>query len=286
MAHVTMTLRFDRPIDDSSGKTKRNKEELLRKVYAKVLAAIGGTERNCSFDISQSSTDPVYAVSVGAISGGSGSVGLVLNGISLTATAAGGDTNSAGLVAGVINASSNALVQYNVIATNLVQTLTLTSTPAGAIVRVCDRPFVAVNGTAPQQMASNQFAQFDMSGSDTQDATSLALAINKHPGLQRYVSAFSAAAVVYIFPRSAAWFTGPNAPPNKILSASSAIVASASTFAASANIGISASKRGKSGNWITCTATGTGVSMVGSTTALTLGLGDDAAWTNSLLGNN
>lgn len=282
MAHLKLLLHFDRPIQTSPTKKK---EELLRLAQAKIIAALAGTERNCGYDLIASSTQPTYAVSVGAISGGSGTVGVVINGVNCTATWATSDTNSAGLVAAAVNASSNALVQYGFVATNLVQTLTLTSVAAGDSVRICDRLFRAANGTAPTQMASNQYAQFDMSGNDTADATALALAINKHPSLSRFVNAFSAAAVVYVFPKSAAWFTGPNAPMNRIASNSSTIVASASTFAASANIGISCLVRGRTGNWATCTATGTGVTMVGSTTAMTLGLGDDAAPVSSQLGN-
>lgn len=53
------------------------------------------------------------------LSSASGTVGGVINGVSVTVTAAGGDIATAGLIAAAINASANALVNQHVTASNL-----------------------------------------------------------------------------------------------------------------------------------------------------------------------
>lgn len=61
------------------------------------------------------------------LSTASGAVGGTINGVTVTATAAGGDTASAALVAAAINASANALVSNHVTATSSGAVVTVTS---------------------------------------------------------------------------------------------------------------------------------------------------------------
>jgi phage tail sheath gpL-like len=64
-------------------------------------------------------------------SSASGTVGGVINGVTITVTAAGGDTNTAALIAAAINASTNALVQNVVTASSNGAVVTVTSVLGG-----------------------------------------------------------------------------------------------------------------------------------------------------------
>jgi phage tail sheath gpL-like len=61
------------------------------------------------------------------LSTASGTVGGTINGVTVTVTAAGGDTATAVLIAAAINASANALVSNHVTATSALGVVTLTS---------------------------------------------------------------------------------------------------------------------------------------------------------------
>ena len=66
------------------------------------------------------------------LSTASGAVGGVINGVTITATAAGGDTASAALIAAAINASTNALVLNIVRATSAGAVVTISAVASGA----------------------------------------------------------------------------------------------------------------------------------------------------------
>lgn len=122
----------------------------------------------------------------------SGSVGATIDGTAVTVTAAGGDVATQTLLVAAIKA--NATVNRKVTASNRGLQLTLASVTAGQFIDICNTRFTAVNGSPAN------FGEFDMSGADAADATSLALAINRHPSLAMRVRAISSAAIVYIFP--------------------------------------------------------------------------------------
>jgi hypothetical protein len=67
------------------------------------------------------------------LSSASGAVGGVINGVTITVTAAGGDTATAALIAAAINASSNALVKDVVVATSSAAVVTITTFASGAL---------------------------------------------------------------------------------------------------------------------------------------------------------
>jgi hypothetical protein len=108
----------------------------------------------------------------------------------------GSDTAVASSLADCINNSSTGIVQLAK-ASARSATITLASTTDGESVTIGNVTFTARNG------ATTDMLQFDVSGSDTADATALAAAINAHPYLSQYVLALSAAGVVTVYERPA-----------------------------------------------------------------------------------
>lgn len=284
MPATLVALRHRRPLDygtaPGSSTINRRGRELFRRYANLVTAALGANSDN-EYALAYSSADPAYAVAGLAMSGGAGTVGVTLNGVAVTATYATSDTNSCGLVAAAINASSNALVAGFVTASNLTATLTLTSTVAGDFVNICGTRFTAVSGTPPQIVSGGNLCNFDISGNDAADATALAAAINSAPVVSRYVSALAVSNVVRLFARqyafsgtaTFAWPSGPGVPANSVISGSGTIVASAASLAAGAFVGINACMPGISGNTITTAASGTGVTVLNSAARLVNGAG-------------
>ena len=286
MPITAVYLRHRRPVDYgvTHGTTTitRRGRELFRRFVNLAQASIGAASADAEYALVYSnSTEPAYANGALVMSGGSGAVGGIINGVTLTATWASSDTNSCGLAAAAINASSNALVQGFVTANNLSATLTLTSVTAGAYVDICGTRFTATSGTPATQFSGGNLCTFDISGSDTADALALTTAINQAPGLSRFVFAQSVAGVVHLFARQATfsgtatftWPTGPGVPSNTLRSGSGTIVASAASLAASAKVGIVSCVPGVLGNAMTIALSGTGVTVLGTQTRLIGGTG-------------
>ena len=272
MAHTFIDLTHDQ----STNFRGRRGKELLRVALNKGMGCLGGVERGGQVTIVGSGTDPVAACTAGISASGSGAVGMVINGVTITDTWATSDTASAALVAAAINASTNALVQYVVGATNLFGKLTLATCVAGTVVTIGGFRFTAIAGTAAA--IPDKDGDFVMSGTDTQDGTSLCGAINRHPHASRWFFALNVAGACYVFIKSAAFFTGPNIPDNRIATVGgSGLTVNTATFAAGALYGVWAKRPGKWGNHITVAASGTGQTIENSNTRLTRGLGADAA---------
>lgn len=256
----------------------RRKKDLLRVAANKLMGCISGVERDVNFTIVSStavtSNVGLYlnsACTAGISASGSGAVGMVINGTTITATWATSDTVSAGLVAAAINANTSSLVQYLVGATNLKSSLTLASVLAGTTINLAGFRFTAVAGTTE----TYENGDFVIGGTDTADGTSLCLAINRHPYANRFLFALNVAGVVHVFPKSAAWFTGPNAPPNKAGASAATITVGSATFAASDYYGVWCRHPGRFGNIITVAASGTGQTIENSNTRMTRGVGPD-----------
>lgn len=254
----------------------RQKTALLRRFINLAMGVVGGSERGGGFDIVTSATDPAAANGALISASGTGTVGAVINGVTVTDTWATSDTVSAGLVAVAINASTNALVQHVVRATNLKTVVTLASVLAGTTINLAGFVFTAVTAATGNNGTLHK-GDFDISGSDTADAAALAIAINSHPAASRFLGAIPIAGAVHVFPKSVAWFSGPNAPPNVVTASAATVTVGSATFAASAYCCVWATHRTKWGNHITFTATGTGQTISGSATRLLRGLGEDAA---------
>ena len=289
MPLTTLHLRTRRPIDfgTTPGSTTitRRGRQLLRRFANVLMGALGNGQDDTDFVLAYTASDPASAnasVALGATT--TGTIGCTINGVGVTAAVSDDvDDVSAGVVAAAINASTNALVAGFVKATNLSATLTLASVAVGDVVNVCGYRFTAVSGTPGKLHPGDNLFTFDISGTNTQDAAALCAAINAAPGLSRWVYATcgsTTAGVVRIFARQAteasgvfSWPSGPNVPPNRLVSLASTITASTGTLAAAAWIGICAVQPGIYGNAITLAVTGTGPAIDNSEARLARGVG-------------
>lgn len=282
-------LRHRRPVDygvtPGSTTITRRGSALLRR-FANVLAgSLNGANADSEYTLVYGDgTEPAFACGALSLSGASGTIGGIINGVTLTTTHGTTDILDAALIAAVLNASSNALVQGFITSNNLGATLTLTTVLAGDSVDICGTRMTARSGTGPNlNVSGSSQGFFDMSGSDTADALSLATAINQMPGLSRFVSAISVAGVVHLMARrfnftspTFSWPTGPGVPSNTIISNSGTIVASGASFITSAKVNLNACIPGVQGNAVTVALSGTGVTVLGTQTRLIGGLGLNA----------
>jgi phage tail sheath gpL-like len=95
--------------------------------YLKALNGSGKPQSN-TLDVRDSA---VAASGTLTLSGATGTVGAIINGVSVTVTAAGGDTATAAAIAVAINASVNALVQNIVTASASGAVVTITAVVPG-----------------------------------------------------------------------------------------------------------------------------------------------------------
>ena len=275
MAHTVIHLTHDR----TTNQRGRRGRELLRVAVNKALGCIAGAEVASNFTVVGSGTDPAAACTCGISASGAGAVGMVINGVTITATWATSDTVSAGLVATAIRASTNALVQYNVSSTNFHAQVTLASVLAGTVITVGGFRFTAIAGTTE----SNVPGEFVIGGTDTADGASFCRALNQHPSASKWFFALNVAGVVHLFVKNPAnaYFTaatanGPNFPQNRVTASLATVTVDQATFVASAYYGVWALVPGKLGNCITVAASGTNQSIENTNTRLTRGLGGDA----------
>lgn len=258
----------------------RRGKDMLRAAINKALGCVSGSEKGSSVTVTASlggstgnlATGCAFACSAGISASGSGAVGVTINGTTVTATWATSDTVSAGLVAAAINASTASRVQFLVGSTNLKAQVTLASVAAGDKLKIGGFNFTAISGTTE----SYKDGEFTAGGTDTADASSLCAAVNRHPYASQYFFALNEAGVCHLFPKSAAFFTGPNAPPNRVQTFASTITVDTATFAASAYYGLWSKVPGQIGNCFTLAASGTGQSIENSNTRMTRGLGPSA----------
>lgn len=210
---------------------------------------------------------PGQAVAALVFASSAGMVGCTLAGTVVTVTWATSDVLSMSAWCAAVRA--NASVNRYVTAANRVTSITLASVTAGQGLNICGVRFTAV-GAAP-----TAFGEFDVSGSDTADATSLALAINRHPSLAGRVRAVSSTGVVYIgLTESRA------ATPDETVTpyATTITLNTAPNFPAHTVGLVLAMVPGAIGTEVRCsTATGTNVSLATNGTAGFLGNGTGGA---------
>lgn len=290
MALTIMTFRSSRVFPSAMNAAVgtvgggRTRSQLMALVENFVRSGMSGASGEDPGDVEIVSTvaDPAYGTAALAASGAATAVGATINGVTVTATAAGGDTQSCGLIAAAINASPNALVQGFVRANNLSALVTLASVPAGVVLNIAGCKFTSTAA------ATGNVGEFSIGGADAADAAALAVAINTHPTASRWVYGVVNSNAVRLFAKqfvfsgtfTFAWPTGTSyAPPNVVIVetgiSGSGITLSGTTLAASAFVGICANFRGVWGNAITFAASGTGMTSLAAQTRLLRGQGGE-----------
>jgi hypothetical protein len=252
-----LTMQHRRRIDLGAGNSRNGKS--LAQAIAAALASgdieAGTLYANESGGGAKAGASLIFSTS-------SGSVGAVINGVTVTGSGAGTDTQDAAAAAAAINASSDALVAGLVRASEYFATLTLSSTAAGSTVAIrvggSTFTFTAVAGTA------TDLGQFDQSGNDTADAAALAAAINAFPVLNQTCRAESVAGVCYVYAMD-------RSITDKAVTCNGVTLTAA--FAAGTRVHVEAIVPGAVGNCLTFAATGTGVTVANANSRLVGGLG-------------
>lgn len=204
------------------------------------------------------------AIAYLAMSSGAGAVGGTVAGTLITVAHDGDDTTTSTALAAAIRAS--AAVNRRVTATNKVMVVSLASVTAGQYIDIGNIRFTAVSGTPAAH------GEFDVSGADSADATSLALAINRHPALALKMRAVSNSSAVRVF-----LSTERTADPkwDRITNPGgfSTFTVSIATPTASVVTAVIAAVAGDIGNEVRLTASGTGMTAVTAGSAGFLGAG-------------
>lgn len=252
MADSSTILVIDQvdPLD----KNGREGPELVRAIQNQFRAAQGGGKRIHNVRVWADGAAPRVAFGTCTLATGSGAQTIVINGVTAgSETWATSDTATMTALVADINASTDALVQHIVRACNLSMGITLASVAAGDYVDICGYRFTAV-----ARAAVLGEAEFSQTGTDTQDATSLAAQINARAGLNQLVLATSSSGVVSVRQLSGTTSAG------NVFKSGSGITLSASSFSAGVTGLISAIAPGVLGNCVTLAVTGTGHSASGS----------------------
>jgi len=261
-------IHSNKPLPAPTG-TRKN-SALLRQYANWLVSALAGTAKVQGFEAMQNTAAAKRAGALLVYSSGSGTVGITINGVGVTVTAT-SDTASMTATVAAVNASSNALVQYLVEASNTRGTVALASVVAGTKLQLGQYEFVAVSGTP------TNYGQFDISGSNAADAASLVSAINQHPAAGRYYHAFAASglATVQVF-RFAT-------PPNGTRWSATASTLTIVQPVAAATGCVRSINRNTYGNCITVAASGTGASITDSQARLIGGAGNSVALQQGLV---
>lgn len=261
----TVVIQHRKPVDLGRNNQSQNREVLT--ALAQMLQDSNGSVDALTGNFNQATTGSKAGATL-LISGGAGAVGGVINGVTVTATFATSDANTAGLISTAINASSSALVQGFVRASNAFATLTLATMTAGSLVRVrlgsgaqaSEYVFVATSS------ATGKLGEFDISGNDTADATALCAAINAFPVVNQMIRAENVAGVAYLYAMD-------GSISGKDVSVAGSGITRTAGFALGTRIHVENPIPGAHGNAITFTATGTGMTVANTNTRMVGGLG-------------
>lgn len=242
MAFTRLTLTSTRSLDVGASKGKA----ALRKVANLIQGSLGGANAVSGWLLENGNSTATLARSVAGVTmaTGSGTVGSVINGTTVSAAWGTSDTVTAAALVTAINA--NTTVNPFVTATKYFGTVTLSTAVAGNTVGVCGYTFTGVAGTADYTKQ-----QFSIDTSDTAAALDLSIAIQSCPGLNLKVGALSVAGVCYVF-----LLENRAARSDEILVAGASTVAVAAISTGAAYF-IAARTPGLLGNCCTATATGT-----------------------------
>lgn len=266
---------------NAAGVTKSGRQ-LLRKIIRHLEGVLGGVVNASHLTVFVDGAQPVAATAVITCATVIATNTVTLGGVALTAVTgapaanqfdrSGTDTQTATNLAAAINlATNNAIITANLEASNFSQTVTLSSCTAGTGVRIAGHDFIAVNGTQATALATP--GDFDMSGTDTADATSLVNAINSHPVLCHQVFATSSAGVVTVRQRRGTSSLGALQIIAKAGVTPSGLSVGGTAFVAGTSVCISCKVEGNIGNAITVATSGATLAILGSATALAGGTG-------------
>lgn len=271
MSGSVITLQHDQQYFVGSSASPLQGKALLRAVQNEIAAILSGAKSCSAFQVAPNGANPRPAAAVFDV-GTAGTQTLTIGGVDFAVSFTTLVPTAAAIVTAV-NASSNALITKVVQASQLGSIVSVDETvAAGEAVWLLGVPLYAA--------ASNPTNKVDVWIPVTDavtSATNLAACINAHPVLSRYVKATITGGVsgaVYVMCLTAAFPTGPTAPPNTVrVTDGGSMNASTATLAAMGFVQVSSFRRDVSANHITVAAAGTDASMLNSQTRLVGGAG-------------
>lgn len=254
--------------------------ELVKKALRRIASINDGVIPAGTVQLNVNGAQPVAASATALLASTIATDTLVLNGQALTAVASGAaanefnvgvsDTATATNLAAAINLSTNAsIITKNLEASNFAQTITLSTCTAGTGVSIAGFQFVARSVT----LSPPNLGDFLMTGTDTQDAAALVVAINTHPVLCNLVVASNSSGVVTVRQRRGTSSIGKLLVTAQPGVTPSGLSVGAAAFAATATVLVSAKVPGNSGNMATISSTGGTITVSGA--RLTGGTGMD-----------
>lgn len=248
---TTLRIHSEKPLPVPSAQRKNG--TLLRLIANWAIQTLAGGAKSEGYDAYVNTEAGAKASQTLTFASSSGTVGLVVNGVTITVAWASSDIASMTALVAAVNASSNALVQYLVEMSNTRAQVALTSFPVGNKVLVGQFEFTAVSGTP------TDYGQFNVSGNDTADAASLAAAINNHPRVSKYWQAVSTTSTVSLFR-----FAAAGTPTGGVRLATNSSAAALTQEAAVAVGLVRSFERTRLANGVTTAATGTNVTAGGA----------------------
>ena len=271
MSGSASTLQHDQQYFTGSAASPLQGKALLRAAQNEIAAILSGAKSCSAFQVAPNGADPQPAAAVFDV-GTAGTQTLTIGGVDFAVSFTTLVPTAAAIVTAV-NASSNALITKIVQASQLGSIVSVDETvAAGEAVWLLGVPLYAA--------ASNPTNKVDVWIPVTDavtSATNLAACINAHPVLSRYVKATISGGVsgdVYVMCLTAAFPTGPTAPPNTVrVTDGGSMNASTATLAAMGFVQVSSFRRDVLANHITIAATGTNAAIVNSQTRLEFGAG-------------
>ena len=272
MSGSVITLQHDQQYFTGSAASPLQGKALLRAVQNEIAAILSGAKSCSAFQVAPNGANPRPAAAVFDV-GTAGTQTLTIGGVDFAVAFSTSATVTGALVVTAVNASSNALITKVVQASQLGSIVSVDETvAAGEAVWLLGVPLYAA--------ASNPTNKVDVWIPVTDavtSATNLAACINAHPVLSRYVKATISGGVsgdVYVMCLTAAFPTGPTAPPNTVrVTDGGSMNASTATLAAMGFVQVSSFRRDVSANHITVAAAGTGAAMLNTQTRLVGGAG-------------
>lgn len=213
-------------------------------------------------EIIHDAVEAKHAGQIVVLSTTSGTCSITLNGVATgSITASGTDAEDAVALAAAVNASADAAGLA--VATCKVAAIACTSVAVGDKITVMGIPLTAAAATSTSDPSI--FAQIT---SDTATASSLATIICNHPYLGKFLWAENVVGIVHIGLRPYCEIGNKN-----IISLASTMVVTNGTFANTTKIFLWCPVPGVIGNCVSVAVSGTGMSVLASATAYTLGAG-------------
>jgi len=241
MAYTILQLNSRAPLSLGSKKGK----DALRLVVNRAMATLAGAKNSTAFSIlnSEASGISARAAAVCKMATSTGTVGMIVDGTTVSVTWATSDAASQAALVTAINADAT-VAALGVKASKRVGVLTLASLSSGSVINVCGFRFTA--GT-----------DFSVAGTDNQDAAAFAVAINARAGLSEKLVAVpdAAAGVLYL-----GLLEDRAARSGEVVRQESGTGLTVTSAIASGDFCVLfAQVPGAIGNACTCTATGTNV---------------------------